>query len=386
MGTGAFDEIAVLIVVAGLLATIGVLLHQPLPLAYLLTGVLLGPPVLGWVKHVELLHQVSNLGVTLLLFLAGMVLSAERLRRCFKAALGVTLGSTLLITLAVSVLAHLSGIAWGPAFLLGLLLSSSSTILVVKLLPTTTLHHQRIGTLTIAILILQDIVAVLMLVVMRTFGATGLMDWLLMPVKAALLYALLYGGERWILRPVMGKIEKYQEALLLLTLSWCFGGAMLGRSLGFSLEMGSFLAGLALAQNPLHFHLADRLRFFRDFFLVLFFFTLGAQMELGAIRSALPIATALAVLVLVGKPQLFALLFRKTGEQADTAKELGYRLGQNGEFAIIGSAVALELGFFGADLQMLVLISTILTLLGSSWYAVRHLPTPLGVEKEFKRD
>lgn len=381
-----FYDIAVVVVVSSVLTWLAIVFRQPLVVAYLLAGVLIGQWLPGLVQHVDLLDDVSRIGVALLLFLAGLVLHPQRLVQLFRETATVALISSIVFFLFLGGAAFLFLHSGLDALIVGLALMFSSTILVVKLLPTTTLHQKRMGGICIALLIIQDIIAVALLIFIGSHGAHGPLALLLLPVKgiALVVGALLF--ERYVLRKIMHRCERYHEALYLIALGWCFGLALLAIALGFSKEVGAFLAGVALAQSPLSLFLSEGLKFFRDFFLVLFFFVLGVRIDILIALQVLVPALFVTVALIAVKPLVYDWAFRLVGEEPGFARETGFRLAQGSEFSLIIAMMACEAGLLSVGGANLVQLVTIFSMLASSYLVVFFYPTPLGMQQGLKQD
>jgi glutathione-regulated potassium-efflux system ancillary protein KefC len=381
-----FFPIAIIIVVCAVSATLGIFSRQPIVVAYIAAGILLGPWGFSVVENIELINEISHIGVIMLLFLAGVVLHPQRLLALFRKTMLITVTAGLICTAAITVLL----LAWHfpplKSLLAGVALLFSSTILVVKLLPTTTLHQQRMGSLCIAVLVAQDLLAITILLFMNADRPDSLIGHLLMPLSGIAGIALVMLGEQFVIRPIMKKTEYYHEVLLLLALGWCFGIAMLSDVAGFSHEIGAFIAGLSLARSPIAFFISEGLKFFRDFFLVLFFFTLGARIDLSIIRYVWAPALMCAVLLLGLKPLLYRWLFMRTGENGQFSTEIGIRLGQSSEFSLIVAVVAVQHTLIGVKVSQLVQVTTIFTMIISSYITVAFFPSPLGVKGKLKQD
>jgi Kef-type K+ transport system membrane component KefB len=184
----------------------------------------------------------------------------------------------------------------------------------------------------------------------------------------------------------MWRIEHYHEALYLVALAWALAWALLARWIGFSDEVGAFVAGVALARSPISAFLSEGLKFFRDYFLVLFFFALGAQMDLLLLQKVLVPAAVLTVLIVLVKPSVYALLLRWSGERLTFGREIGVRMSQSSEFSLIVAVAAAEAGLIGDRTSQLIQLTTILTMVVSSYATVLLYPTPLGLKKGLKQD
>jgi Kef-type K+ transport system membrane component KefB len=379
-------ELGIIIVCAAGLSALAVALRQPIILAYLLCGVFIGPWGLGLVPDVDFVDGISRFGVTLLLFLAGIVLHPQRLAELFRKTLWVTLISSLVSC----IIAFLFATAWGftpkDSVYIGLALMFSSTILVIKLMPTTALHHKHMGAACIAVLIAQDIIAVGILWFMRASGSHTFDSVLYLPVKGAVLIAFTFFVEQFVLRPVMRYSERFHETLYLLCLGWCLGIALLAKILGFSVEVGAFLAGVAIARSPLSLFFSEGLKVFRDFFMVLFFFVLGARLNPFIAREVVIPAFILSAVFILVKPLLFDILFKTAGEQKKFSREASWRLGQLSEFSLIIALFAAERTLISPKASQFIQITAILSIVISSYIVVFSFPTPLGFRRGLQQN
>ena len=381
-----FFSIAIIIVVSAVSATLGILSRQPIVVAYIAAGVLLGPWGFSVIKNIEMIREISHIGVIMLLFLAGVVLHPQRLLALFRKTVLITVTAGIICSMAVAGLLLVWHFPLVESILAGVALLFSSTILVVKLLPTTTLHQQRMGSLCIAVLVAQDLLAIAILLFLNGERPDSLLRSILTPLMGIAGIALVMLGEQFVIRPLMKKTEYYHEVLLLLALGWCFGVAVLADAAGFSHEIGAFIAGLSLARSPISFFISEGLKFFRDFFLVLFFFTLGAQIDLSIIRVVWAPALMCALMLLGLKPLLYRWLFMRTGENGQFSTEIGIRLGQSSEFSLIVAVVAAGQAHISTNISQLIQVTTIFTMIISSYITVAFFPSPLGARGKLKQD
>lgn len=381
-----FTELSLVIMVSAGLAWAALLMRQPIILTYILAGVLLGPSGLKLITSIEFIDRVSEIGITLLLFLAGVSLHPRQMLKLFGSSLLLTLGTGAIITVVATLALLASGLAPLEATVAGAAMMFSSTILVIKLMPTSTLHQQHMGALGIAILIIQDLIAVFLIAFIKGTESMTVAGTLLGLFKEIGLVGTALLVERYALRQVLANITRYDELLNLAVLAWCFSVSTGAKMIGLNHETGAFIAGIALANNPLSRYLAENLRFFRDFFLVLFFFTLGAGLDFSIMRQlALP-ALLISALMLVIKPLLYSKALMMAGETEKFSRNLGLRLGQNSEFSFIIAVMAVESGILSTHASQLVQLTGILTMAVSSYLQVSRLPSPLGLSKELKID
>ena len=281
-----------------------------------------------------------------------------------------------------------AGLSRVDCLVIGMASTLSSTIIGLKLLPTTVLHHRHTGEVIISILLLQDLLAIGALLLIDTLAA-GSMPWLQAGLEFAGLPLLFAGGlvaERWLLRPLFQRFDKVGEYVFLLSLGWCLGFAQFAQSLGLSYEVGAFIGGITLANSPIAPFIAESLRPLRDFFLVMFFFALGAGFDLAGAASVWPSALALAAGVLVIKPVTYRALLRRYGESTLLAGEAGVRLGQMSEFSLLLVAVAVQAQTISQQAAHLVQVATLITFVVSSTFVVLRYPSPIALSEHLRRD
>lgn len=373
---------------AAVLATVALAARQSLLVAYILLGVLLGPSALGLVSDPKVIRSISEFGILFLLFLLGLNLQPQELFRMVAKTTQVTVISSLVFFGAGFAIAIAFGFTLIESLLVGGAATFSSTIVGLKLLPTTILHHQRTGEVIISILLLQDLLAIVLLLVVQgsSKGNVPLLDMLGLLVALPLLIGLAWLIERYVLIRLIRRYDKIQEYIFLMALGWCLGMAELATQLGLSAEIGAFIAGIVLASNPISLFIADSLRPLRDFFLVLFFFSLGAGFDLSLLDRLLLPALVLAGVLLLIKPPVFRRLLRATGESDRRSAEVGVRLGQMSEFSLLLAVLAFHQGVIGTEASYLIQLATLLTFLVSSYVVVRRFPTPIAVSDALRQD
>ncbi|MBC8453812.1 cation:proton antiporter [PVC group bacterium] len=384
---GYFLDICFITVSSALFAWCACRFRQPILLGYFLCGVLLGPWGFGLIQHTELLEHISHIGITLLLFLAGLVLHPECLAKYFRTAITVTISGCILSS--VVVFGSLCAFGYPPveSFIASLALMFSSTILAIKLLPTTTLHQKRMGGICIAILIAQDIIAVVLIMIVGFTAEETLWKFVLLLIaKALLLIAVTAGVERYVLRKMMQSSEQFNEVLLILCLGWCLGIAALAEYVGLSYEIGAFIAGVLMARGKISLILSEQLKPLRDFFLMFFFFVLGAEFNLFLAKTVWAPALLLSVLIVTIRPVYMQRLLCIMGEEKGFAGEISFRLGQASEFALIVAVTASKSGRLSDTVSQLIQLTTILTMIASSYIVVFRFPTPIGTNRKLKRD
>ena len=373
---------------AAVFATVALYARQSLLVAYIVLGALLGPSGLGLVTDPDLIRSISEFGIIFLLFLLGLNLQPQELMRMVRKTTQVTVFSSLAFMLAGVVISLAFGFSVKEALLIGAAATFSSTIVGLKLLPTTMLHHQRTGEVIISILLLQDLLAIVLLLVVQGSPEGGLkiFDVARLLVALPVLIGFAWIFERYVLIRLIRKFDKIQEYIFLMTIGWCMGMAELAGLIGLSAEIGAFIAGVVLASSPIALFIAESLKPLRDFFLVLFFFSLGAGFDIGVIDDVLLPAVTLAIVLMILKPPVFRWLLLRTGESEKRSHEVGFRLGQMSEFSLLLAVLAMENHFIGEKASYLIQLSTLITFLISSYIVVLRFPTPIAVNDALRRD
>jgi len=373
---------------AAVLATIALFARQALLVAYILLGILLGPSALGLVSDPDLIGEIAHIGIMFLLFLMGLELNPREFLLLMRKTIIVTLASSLVFWCTGTLLALLFGYSYREALLIGSVMIFSSTIIGLKLLPTTVLHHQRTGDIIISILLLQDFIAILLLLMVEGSAARG--QTITEFMKLLLALPLLIGAAvlfvRMVLLRLLQKFDTFREYIFLLAIGWCLGMAEAAAALGVSHEIGAFVGGVTLATSPISLYMSENLKPLRDFFLVIFFFSLGAGFDLSMLGSLLLPAVVFALLSVAGKPPVFRLLLERSGETEKRASEVGARLGQLSEFSLLVSVLALEQGLIGIEASYLIQLTTLLTFFASTYLVVLRYPTPIALSNELRRN
>lgn len=374
-----FLETTVLLGLASMLAVGFRLLKQPPILAYILTGILLGPFALVDHAGQEAIHLFSEIGITLLLFMLGLELKLSELRFVGKVALLTGLGQIIFsIGLGVGV-GLLLGYSTLVSLYIGIALAFSSTIIIVKLLSDKhelgTLH----GKVAVGILLLQDFVAILTLILLTGLSAesisaeTQAINVLLTILKAVALTGVVVFASKLIFPKLTHYLAKTPEILFVFTLAWAFGVAALVSAdfIGLSIEIGGFLAGLALANSVESFQIVTKIKPLRDFFIILFFINLGMGLELSNFVTVLPQALLISAVVIISKPFIVIWLMGRQGYRKKTSFLAGISLGQISEFSLIVLFMALRVGHIDGEVVALMTMVAIITFTVST-YGILH--------------
>ena len=375
---------------AALFASVALYTRQPLIIAYIALGACIGPYGLSMVTDLNLLSDIGHVGIIFLLFLLGLDMQPQALWATLRKSTVVAVFSSVLFLATGFAVTYLFGYALLDSLIVGTAMMFSSTIIGIKLLPTTILHHRHIGELMIGLLLLQDLLAIIVLMVLLS-TTTGSVDDMGRELAVSLLSLPVLAGAallivRYILLPLITRFDHFHEYIFLLAIGWCLGMAEAANALGLSEEIGAFIAGITIATSPISQYIAVNLKPLRDFFLILFFFSVGARFDLGLINQVLAPALTLAVLILVLKPVVYRFLLGGMSENRELAWDLGFRLGQASEFSLLIAYVAVGSALISEQTSLLIQATTIITLLVSSYIVVLNYPTPIAISDRLRRD
>lgn len=373
---------------AAVLATLALYSRQPLLMAYIVLGALIGPYGFALVTDVAALQQMAAVGIMFLLFLLGLDMQPAALLAVLRQASLVTVLSSLVFFGLGYVLAFLFGFNGRECLVVGLALINSSTIIGLKLLPTTVLHHKHMGELMVGLLLLQDFIALFILIALDALADGGASGFMLLRIMGGLPVLVLgaWLAVRYVMIPLYARFDRFQEYVFLMTIGWCLGIAQLAHVFGLSAETGAFIAGITLASHPISQYLALNLRPLRDFFLILFFFALGAGFDSSLLASIWLPSLVLALLVVTVKPVVFRLLLARLSETPSLAWDVGFRLGQISEFSLLIAFMALGNGLVGREAAHLIEATAILTFVISSYIVVFNYPNPIAVSEKLRHD
>jgi Kef-type K+ transport system membrane component KefB len=372
---------------AAFFATVFLYLKQPVILAYIGFGIAAGPWGLGLIKEPEHIVELSHIGVILLLYLLGINLKPDRLYHLFSKTAVVTLLTSLVFLVVTASAAIAFGFGFIESIIIGAALMFSSTIISLKLIPTTALHHRHTGEMMTSVLLMQDVIAIL-LIVMLTGGQGENVTFTIamLFIKLIVLAVAAYGIVRFVIDKLFLRFDIIQEYTFLLALGWGMLGAGVAQAIGLSYEMGAFIAGVAFASSPVSMVIAEHLKPLRDFFLILFFFSIGAQFNFLVTQQVLLAGIVIAVLIVVMKPFVFKQGFQLIGENKKFSMELGARLGQGSEFSLLVSYSALAIGLIDLRASYLIQLVVIITFVLSTYWVVYRYRTPISSTEKNRMD
>ncbi len=348
------------------------LLKQPSIIAYIVAGLLVGPAALDIVSQVSFLSTFSSIGIAFLLFLVGINLDLRTVRRIGPSALLLGIGQIALSLILGLGAAWAIGVRGAESWYVAAAVTFSSTIVVVKLLSDKKDLDSLSGQLAVAVLVIQDLVAVIALSVVAAVGSHGASSLLAVLGKAIALGVVALLTSKYILPPLLHAAGKNQETLFLFSITWCFVLATLFWSVGLSLEIGALVAGLLLASTPYSYEISSRIKPLRDFFIILFFVVLGAQMHLVNIENVLVPAIILSGILLLGKPLIIAFLMGLLGFSKRSAYHTGGTLAQASEFSLILASLGASFGHVAPRTMTTLVLTALLTITGSAYFMTRN--------------
>ncbi len=374
---------------AAVLSTLALMTRQSMLVAYMLLGIVLGPWGIRLIQNPKMVSGFSDIGIIFLLFLLGLDLPLKKLVLMFKKITWVAVVSSIIFAAMGYIVAYYSGYTTTACWVVSAAMVFSSTIIGIKLLPTTVLHHQHTGEVMISILLLQDFLAILVLLLLNSVGSHSgsLLKEIGIAVigfPAILLFS--YCFNRFVLLFLFSKFNRIKEYLFLLAIAWCLSMAQLATVLGLSTEIGAFIAGVSLASCPVSVYIAESLKPVRDFFLVLFFVAMGATFDLNFLPVVILPALVLLGLVLLVKPFSYWTLLKWSGEASPVSWEVGVRLAQISEFSLIIATLAFETKMISSQALYLIEAATLLSFMVSSYWVVMKYPTPVAMVNRLRRD
>ncbi len=373
---GIFFDISTMLIAGTIAATIAKFFRQPMIPAYIIAGVVIGPPVLGLFHDDELLHTLSTFGIAFLLFLVGMELDVRVFAKVGRVAVVVgivQMVSAIGIGYALIRLFHFDPVT---AMFISFALGFSSTIIGVKMMAERQELETLYGQIVIAMLLTQDIVAMLTLIFVPIvlngdFQGNILEIVAALAGKAVLLTLFAVACSQFILRHLFRFFAHTSELLFLGAICWCLFISMIALLLGFSIEVGALIAGVSLSFIPYSIEIGNRISSLRDFFLPLFFATLGGQLIFHSFGQYIAPLAVMVFIVLCVTPMIVTGMLLLFGYRTRTSFMSGMALGQISEFSFVLMAVGVANGAISKDIVALVALVGLITMTASS-YAMEY--------------
>ena len=373
-----FTEMTVLLLLAAVVGTLCVRLRQPLIVAFIAVGILVGPSVLGWVSANDQVDLLAKLGITLLLFVVGLKLDLHIIRTMGPVALATGLGQVAFTSIIGYLIALVLGMTPITALYVAVALTFSSTIIIVKLLSdkreVDTLH----GRIALGFLIVQDLVVVLAMIGLNALGETSeasvAYTVLAMLLKGSAFLVVIGLVTQYLLPSLLHLLSRSQELLVLFGIAWAVALATLGDMLGFSKEVGAFVAGVSLASTPYRDALGARLVSLRDFLLLFFFIDLGARLDLGLLGAQFVESLVFSLFVLIGNPLIVMVIMGALGYRKRTGFLAGLTVAQISEFSLILGALGVSLGHIEDETMGLITLVGLITISASTYMIIFSHP------------
>jgi Kef-type K+ transport system membrane component KefB len=371
-GIDVFTEFAIMLAVAAAGGALGLLFRQPLIVAFIAVGIVLGPSVLGWVSAADQLDLLAKLGITLLLFVVGLRLDVQLIRTMGPVALATGLGQVVFTAVVGFAIALGFGFSYTAALYIAVALTFSSTIIIVKLLSDKREIDSLHGRIAVGFLIVQDIVVVLAMIALAALGADGgegpvWQQMLGVVLKGLAFLVVIALAMRYVLNRLVHLLARTPELLILFAIAWAVSLAAAGEALGFSKEVGAFLGGVSLASTAVRDIIAARLVSLRDFLLLFFFIDLGAQLDLAIVGAEMVAAIVFSVFVLVGNPLIVVIIMAYMGYRPRTGFLAGLTVAQVSEFSLILVALGASLGHVGQEVVGLTTLVALITISASTY-------------------
>lgn len=401
MAGNSFFEIALILGLAALLGAFGQKLRQPLIIMFLATGILAGPVFFGIIKSYEEIELMAQMGIALLLFIVGLKLDLNLVRTTGPVALATGLGQIIFTSVAGFGIALAFGFDYISAAYVAVALTFSSTIIIVKLLSDKKEVDSLHGQIAIGFLIVQDIAAIAALVALTTFDLRAgeetslLVPSLLIAAKGIGFLGAIGLLMLYVLPHLLKRLAHSTEMLILFAVTWAVFLGAFGELLGFSKEVGAFLAGISLASSEYRDSIASRLSSLRDFLLLFFFIDLGARLDWASVGVHLTASIWFSLFVLIGNPIIVLIIMGLMGYRCRTGFMAGLTVAQISEFSLIVAALGMSLGHITKETMGLITLVGVVTIFFSTYMILyshklyRLLATPLKIferKKPYRED
>jgi Kef-type K+ transport system membrane component KefB len=372
MFENVFYQIGAILGLAAAGGALALLLRQPLIVAFIAVGILLGPSGFGVVVHSSEIELFARLGIALLLFVVGLKLDVHIIRTVGPVALLTGLGQVIFTSVVGYLIALALGMEHVTAIYVAVALTFSSTIIIVKLLSDKREVDSLHGRIAVGFLIVQDIVVVLVMIGLTAAGQAGDdaslgREALLIIAKGVLMLLAVVLLTRYVLPRLLRRLAHSPELLMLFAIGWAVVGASIGDALGFSKEVGAFLAGISIASTPYRELVAARLVSLRDFLLLFFFIELGANLDMATIGEQTGAAVLFSLFVLIGNPLIVMVIMGYMGYRRRTGFLAGLTVAQISEFSLILAALGLSLGHLDQSTVGLVTLVGLITISASTY-------------------
>lgn len=368
-GVNLFTELSLVVALAAVISGIMRYFKQPLIIGHIITGIIAGPAVLNIIHDESAFGVFSSIGIALLLFIIGLELSLKVFSRLGSVVFTTATVQIGAVTLSGLLAAKLLGFGTLESFIIGLSLALSSTIIIVKLFNDKKEITRLYAQIAIGVLLLQDIVATggKIFLAARHEGGGSLIDIALLLGRGVLVTVLLYLVSKYILPKFTKALESSKELLLIFSLGWGLGLATLFQKVGFSIEIGALFAGVSLASLPYAHEMASRLKPLRDFFIVIFFITLGHSMVPNQVMGVIIPALVFVAIVVLIKPLSVLVSMGLMGYTKRASFKTAISMSQISEFSLVFLFAANTAGLASNEARAAVTLVALITFAGSTY-------------------
>lgn len=388
-----FIEIGFILAITTVVSLFMRLLKQPLIVGYILSGIIVGPYFLDIISSTEYIELFSKLGIAILLFIVGLSLKPDIIREVGKISLVTGVGQVLATSLLGFFVMRLFGFDVMGSIYGAVALTFSSTIIILKLLSDKNDLDKLYGRISVGFLLVQDLVATIILLSVSVIGVSSGADTnkleagLMFLAKSVFAFVVIYILIKWVLPKITRFLATSQEALFLFSLAWGLGVAGVFYLLGFSLEIGALVAGVALSASLYSYEIVSRMKPLRDFFILIFFVMLGSHMVITGLGAILLPAIILSLFVMIGNPIIVVILMNLLGHKDKVGFMAGLTVAQISEFSLILVTLGHSLGHISQEIVSLVTLVGVITITGSTYmiiYAEKIYPKVEGIVKSLR--
>jgi Kef-type K+ transport system membrane component KefB/Trk K+ transport system NAD-binding subunit len=374
---GLFYEISTILIIAAVIGAVAIKFRQPLIVGFILSGILIGPSGFNLVTEHQQLELLAEIGITILLFVVGLKLDPHLIKTTGRVALATGIGQIVFTSVIGFFIAIALGISLIGSVYIAVALTFSSTIIIVKLLSDKKEIDSLHGRIAVGFLIIQDIVVVLVMIALAALGAGGgensnlLRTMALVFLKGIAFIGVIAFFMNYILNRLFAHLARSQELMITFAIAWAVLLAATGDLLGFSKEVGAFLAGVAIAATPYREAIGTRLVSLRDFLLLFFFINLGAHLDLSLLGTQIWQSLLFSSFVLIGNPLIVIIIMGIMGYRRRTGFLAGLTVAQISEFSFILAAMGLSLGHISPETVGLITLVGLITI-GLSTYMILY--------------
>lgn len=368
----AFAQIAMIFLLAAIVGFGAKLAKQPVIVSYIFVGILLGPSFFNLVSYEDEIELLAKLGIAILLFLVGLKLDVGLIRSTGLVALLTGVGQVVFTSVVGFFIIIALGFDFIPALYIAVALTFSSTIIIVKLLSDKRELDQLHGQIAVGFLIVQDILVIIAMVVIVTIGSPGSEAAapvsLLVTFAGSIVFLMVVAMlAKFVIPKLLDWLASSQELMLLFGVGWAMSLAAVSAALGLSMEIGAFVAGVALASTPYRESISARMVSLRDVLILFFFIQLGSSLTFSDAIDQLWPAVLLSAFVLIGNPIIVLVIMGLMGYRAKVSFKAGLAVAQISEFSLILIALGYSLGQVDETVLSLVTVVGIITITLSTY-------------------